>query len=158
MPNWCFNQVRITGTKKYLEDFAKQVKHKKTDLSFEKMIPTPPALLNQNGASAPMQALFQKPKNALDDDWYAWRVRNWGTKWDVEFSLEQKKQNSLLYVGDSAWAPPLAGLERLSAMFPHLSFTCEYEEPGMCFKGVWRAENGKVLEDSQSEYNPEDEE
>lgn len=64
--------------------------------------------------------------------WYDWRVRAWGTKWDVDAELTIG-ENSIEFVFDSAWAPPLAFFDWLGSKGLH--YEIMYSEPGCCFGG-----------------------
>ena len=46
MPNWCQNELIITGDKKEITRFKKKAKGKDTDLSLENFVPTPKELVN----------------------------------------------------------------------------------------------------------------
>jgi hypothetical protein len=69
-------------------------------------------------------------------------VNEWGTKWDVGGEGDQASQDSptdLRMNFDSAWAPPIAAMEK----FQDLGFKVKliYWESGMCFCGLYD-ENG----------------
>lgn len=49
------------------------------------------------------------------------------------------------------WAPPFEKLRVLTADL-HVMMRCTYEEPGSCFMGAWRAEDGTVKQDDCIEY------
>ena len=76
-----------------------------------------------------------------DNSWYNWNVRNWGTKWDVAVSenkeyadtyIEGPTENGenlvVFYNFNTAWAPPVPAIQKLSAQYPSLLFTLSYEE------------------------------
>jgi hypothetical protein len=75
-------------------------------------------------------------------NWYDWCVNEWGTKWDVGGEGDQASQDSPTDIRmnfDSAWAPPIAAMEK----FQDLGFKVKlvYWESGMCFCGLFD-ENG----------------
>jgi hypothetical protein len=75
-------------------------------------------------------------------NWYDYCVNEWGTKWDVGGEGDQSSQDSPTDVRmnfDSAWAPPIAAMEK----FQDLGFKVKliYWESGMCFCGMFD-ENG----------------
>jgi hypothetical protein len=49
------------------------------------------------------------------------------------------------------WLPPFDELLAITADL-HLTMRCTYEEPGSCFMGAWRAEDGKVVQDDCIDY------
>jgi hypothetical protein len=77
----------------------------------------------------------------IDNSWYNWNVRNWGTKWDVAVSEDNKYpdtyiegptengENLVVYYNmHTAWSPPVPAVQKLSAQYPSLLFTLSYEE------------------------------
>jgi len=75
-------------------------------------------------------------------NWYDWCVNEWGTKWDVGGDGDQAtvhSPNSISMNFDSAWAPPVAAMEK----FQDLGFKVKlvYWESGMCYCGLFD-ENG----------------
>jgi hypothetical protein len=90
-----------------------------------------------------------------DNSWYSWNNRNWGTKWDAtnpELVVDEENGENwvLVYKFDTAWAPPVPVIEKLSEQYPTLLLTLEYEE-----EQGWGGElefcKGKIT--AQSEYD-----
>lgn len=87
-------------------------------------------------------------------DWYDWCLSHWGTKWgDCHTVLNEGSDTHLDFLFDSAWSPPIDGLNHISTMFPTLVFILQYEELGMGFVGASRIQNGNV---SVSDANVDD--
>lgn len=96
---------------------------------------------------------------ANGESWYYWNLRNWGTKWDVanidgkdyhSTYLEVTDDGSLMYHFETAWSPVPEIFEKLSEMYPELTFDYEYEEEqGWGGKVLW--ENGECV--SQEEWD-----
>jgi hypothetical protein len=97
-----------------------------------------------------------------DGGWYDWNINNWGTKWDVDCT---ESDGSQYYTGrgagaewlvgysfDSAWAPPLTAIEKISAIYTRLTFTLIYAEPGNGYEGRAKFEDGIQTEDLNQEY------
>lgn len=162
-PNWCGNTLTIHGDPDLLlallsEHSSSGGEDRATVLSLETVAPTPTLPERKVRAkpdiAATMRLLTQEPGPTDKDDWYSWRVRNWGTKWDVQASLDlgfQPGHDTLVLHMDSAWGPPEAGIQKLSALWPELIFHLSYEEPGMDFAGVTLFRDGEVLERNQFE-------
>ena len=116
MPNWCANQLTVTGATPELRAYLKE-----HGFSFEKIHPV------AEPAGCPPSGITQLLIDA------------WGTKWDLDEPDQLRVADELLDTGiayfDTAWSPPLAALEKLSAMFPDASFGLTYCEPGMSFAG-----------------------
>lgn len=93
-----------------------------------------------------------------------WQIENWGTKWDCDLtehevdeefvrSCEPGSSDVELYVDTmTAWSPPLAFFSHISPMFPDLSFTVVYSEPGCDYSGVMEVKDGEVLRDDCGSY------
>jgi len=80
-------------------------------------------------------------------DWYWWRVHFWGTKWNLgKDSLQvDHSDNQVVMRFDTAWSPPEPIVMKLGEMFPALTFSLEYEEPGCAFYGFLECKNGEVI-------------
>jgi len=109
------------------------------------------AKMNKNLSEKDMQ----EGRQALDNirkygykDWYKWNISNWGTKWDAcgENASIDDMGDSIEIQFDTAWAPPIQWIEKVELLFPDLEFELHYEEPGMCFKGVYSKGIDKCIE------------
>jgi hypothetical protein len=89
-----------------------------------------------------------------DDNWYDWRINNYGTKWDcssIDFTIEETKFSTLF---QSAWSPPTNWLEKVQKDYPTLKFKLIYEETGNWFAGI--AYTGEFEEGEEPYINIED--
>ena len=82
MPNWCDNQITITGPNSVIDKIEKIVKEEKDGnglLNFMKPMPK-----ELDGTTSPSSSA-DKPQPMVEgfDNWYDWRCENWGTKWEV---------------------------------------------------------------------------
>ena len=59
--------------------------------------------------------------------WYSWNVRYWGTKWDA-YDVSCDTEFDMRYSFTTAWSPVTNLIERLSSMFPDITFMYDYEE------------------------------
>jgi hypothetical protein len=149
MPNWCNNTLELQH-----EDPAMIERAKKAfaDGKFlEEFIPVPASLHIVAGRvgddTDPKQIELEAQEKANLEahgysTWYDFCVNEWGTKWDVGGEGDQAtvhSPNSISMNFDSAWAPPIAAMEK----FQDLGFKVKlvYWESGMCFCGVYD-ENG----------------
>jgi len=142
MPNWSINNLQVSGDKVDIELFKKKAKGEDTELSLNSLHPVPAELMGTVSPSSPRKKMLIGKYGA--DDWYDWRIRNWGTAWDVQAVMEDEDEKYLQYSFDSAWSPPVEWLEKVARDYPQLSFRLEYEEDGMDFMGVATAKEGKV--------------
>jgi hypothetical protein len=131
MPNWNENKLSVMDCSPELESYLKE-----NGLSFEKIKPTPPELLEGNG-------------------WYNWRLENWGTKWDLSEQEQREVADQLISESAdfqatfmTAWSPPLQAIAALSEMFPNDQFTLDYFESGCWFAGTAIISEGQI-DDSQ---------
>ena len=62
MPNWCSGRATITGPEPVISEIKQILKNPEGDL---------------------LNWMVPQPNFAGDQDWYMWRVNNWGTKWSL---------------------------------------------------------------------------
>lgn len=126
MPNWCMNDLRISGND---ADVLSFVEDNKTngDFCFKTLVP--------------------EPEYANDDEWYDWRVNNWGTKWDVDGDVLVENLDNDLYrlYFTTAWDAPLAWFKSVVKNYPKLKFELASADPGMNWHYVWQAQGGVCL-------------
>ena len=152
MPNWCNNSITITGPVETIKDLWDQVEAGvETQGLLQAMAPMPAAL---NETTAPSES---------GEDWYTWRVNNWGTKWEVsseglEFIDNEDGTACITGWFDSAWAPPIGAYEKFCDDMDNCVLEASYYEPGMDFGGFWSSERGDEYFDNLQERleQPED--
>ncbi len=159
MPNWCANDLAIHGPTESLEKLLSEYGGEDTALSLEAIDPTPAALLDTEAGTTKIDALGVETKNGVRvdhlreqygaTDSYEWRKAHWGTKWDVEAEVLFQSDQDIQIRFDSAWAPPVRAIEKLSAKYPDCTFKLTYDEPGMDFAGWNRIRRGLTIESDQ---------
>ena len=145
MPNWCRNRVTVFGN----EDEVSKVKDifESKDSVFGKIIPSPDwsKIPNEDGQLPKVRehknpktgevsfVTMEFPDGTNDSRWYDWNIANWDTKWDVTGSVEIEEEDSeIVEINfNTAWSPPEAICSKLREMFPDLSFSWFFDEPGM---------------------------
>jgi hypothetical protein len=171
MPNWVFNYLTVEGNPDTVEQLRVQVGKPMTvpiqsngdlaytveDKHYEEPVFSfwnihPPTDLE----AYPKQPDFSSEKPWSDNSWYNFNNREWGTKWDVagQADLVHDEPNGenhvLVYQFDTAWAPPVDVIQKLSAQYPTLLINLEYQE-----EQGWGGEieflNGEAI--SESEYD-----
>ena len=147
MPNWCNNSITITGPIETIKEIWDQTTTQGDDKGLlNAMHPMPVEL---EGTTAPSES---------GEDWYTWRVNNWGTKWEVsseglEFTDNGDGTASISGWFDSAWAPPIGAYETFCDDMDNCSLEASYYEPGMDFAGFWSSENGdEYLDNLHDQY------
>ena len=167
MPNWCNNQVEISGPNKIIDQIQKIVdeNHIKDDNDpnipedqglLDWMCPMPKELRQTTADGSERKDLLEKYGHS---DWYSWANDNWGTKWDIhefygfdrQYHKEQNEGESTITFGfDTAWAPALTAFETWLAKNDECSVKCTYYEPGCDFAGVWDNGHDQCIEISKS--------
>jgi hypothetical protein len=136
MPNWSENSLTIIGPHEQLEAFlakAEDEKHQSL-LSLQRLLPIPeeldvPVTSNElDPRSADEQELARREENVRkygSSDSFAWRVANWGTKWDlcdvtrseVLPPAEHGWDSCINFRFSSAWSPAVPAFADLSKEF-----------------------------------------
>ena len=120
MPNWCNNNITISGPTETIKQLWEDAQTAGPDGGF--------GLLE---AMAPI------------GEWdYGTAVETWGTKWDIsdeglEFTDNGDGTASIQGWFDSAWAPPIGAYERFCDDMDNCEISASYFEPGMDFAGFW---------------------
>ena len=137
MPNWCDNQITITGPNSVIDKIEKIVKEEKGAgglLNF--FHPMPKGLEDTTSPSSSAK----KPQPMIEgfDNWYDWRCENWSTKWDVnEFYGVDRQGDTISFGFSSAWSPPIGAYENFLAKNEDCSLKAYYYEGGCDFMGEW---------------------
>ena len=152
MPNWCDNQITITGPNSVIDKIEKIVKEESNNAEnglLQFFHPMPKELLETEAGPI---AKTKKEKQARQarklefgaENWYDWRVNNWGTKWEVcEFYGVDKQPDALIgdstisFAFSSAWSPPIGAYEKFLENNPDCFIRAYYYEGGCDFMGLW---------------------
>lgn len=147
MPNYCNNNIVITGPNSVIDKIEKIANGDKGDL-LQYFYPMPKELNDTVAGPEPKTKKEKLEKRRLQveygaSNWYDWRVENWGTKWDImEFYNINRKEigedESEISLGfDTAWAPALGAYEKFLDKNSNCSLKAYYYEPGCDFMGEW---------------------
>ena len=68
MPNWCNCQITISGNLEQINEFHKKNIDSEGDIDFNVSVPC----------------------SSDNEDWFNWRILNWGTKWSAYDTLTTK--------------------------------------------------------------------
>ena len=190
MPNWVFNGLTIEGPKESVIKLKEQMNtpfvdsiESNGDLSFgikQTKYSNPIFSFRNIIAPTDLEAYKEQPvrsdvplsdpdwwpslqeKSKTDNSWYNWNIRNWGVKWDVAVSNDDKHpdtymeehengENYVVYYNfNTAWGIADKALTNLSSQYPDLLFTLSYEEE-TGWGGEMELLRGKII--SQSEYH-----
>jgi hypothetical protein len=131
MPNWCSNNVTISGPKEKISELWNKAKSNESGL-LEAMVPI--------------------------GEWeYGKASETWGTKWDINLEgLEyEEADDGTACIGgwfESAWSPPLAAFQKYCAENADIDADLSFFEPGVGFVGEW---NSTTLEEEVYDIDPE---
>jgi hypothetical protein len=136
MPNWCENRLHAVGDRKDLDAFLTECfskdEYDRVFLDFEKIVP-----LGEPG-----------------DDWFEKSLDNWGTKWNVSDCDIKADDKSITVWFETAWSPPTPIMEALTKKYAALSFTLEYSEGGVGFRGIFESQEGEAIRDDCWDMRP----
>jgi hypothetical protein len=140
MPNWCLNNLTITGPEADVQAFkTKAVGHSPWEepagepdaLNFHSLVPVPKEVLKAGYESAG----------------YDWEIANWGCKWGAsDPEIRDEWENHVEYEFYTTWSPPIEFLQTVAVQWPSLVFVLAYEEPGIGFQGLAKFQ-GEIHED-----------
>ena len=151
MPNWCNNNIEITGPIDKIKALWDAAQAEDGGL-LNAMVPMPVELKDT-----------VKGSNGDAVNWYDWSVTNWGTKWDVglegiEYTDNGDGTATISGYFDSAWSPPIEAYNRFLEANEDCSLTGSYYEMGCDFAGFYDNGDDEYLENLRDEYDlPEDE-
>ena len=162
MPNWVYNGLTIEGPKESVTKLVEQMNTPFTRIHDNWDTSTMSMVKKQTLYSSPifsfwniikptdLEAYDNQPNRTLPiaeqlkfegNDWYSWNVRNWGVKWDVAVSNDEKYPDTYMegptpngdnlvvyYNFNTAWGIAEPALAELSSQYPDLLFTLGYEE------------------------------
>ena len=146
MPNWCNNYLELEHEDPAMIERARNAFNEGKLLA--EFCPVPESLhivAGMVGDPDEQKKLEEDTARNLAThgygNWYDYCVNEWGTKWDVggDGGMATEGVNHVEMNFDSAWAPPIAAMEK----FMDLGFKVKliYWESGMCFCGLYD-ENG----------------
>jgi len=160
MPNWCNNRLTVSGE---TEQVAKVKSFFQSESPFAEIYPEPKwseiplaesdqeSLGRKRGEIGELPEYVEmkspngqvihkgyefKSTGSQDDRWYNWRNHHWDTKWDIgDIEFSDDDDDYFICHFDTAWSPPEGIIFKLREMFPDLSISCFYDEPGMELAG-----------------------
>ena len=157
MPNWCDNQITITGPNSVIDKIEKIVKEEKDGNGLlNYFYPMPKELDGTTADGSEDKEMLAKHGHS---DWYSWRTDNWSTKWEVnEFYGVDRQGDTISFGFSSAWSPPIGAYEQFiissSEKKQDVSIKAYYYEGGCDFMGEW--DNGSDDCYAPSDYKSDD--
>lgn len=175
MPNWCYTNMYVYGSKEECLRFRDGVLVKEDEENIYDYHKNPIEIIGTKKVKRLriINAFFPCPEELYEvkspvreeqkerseemlakygaTDWYAWQNTNWGTKWgDCETELEGEHETddgkySLNYRFETAWGTATQAFQRISEQFPTLIFEFSHTEEAGFFQGNEIIQNGEVL-------------
>jgi len=148
MPNWCNNSITIQGSTDTIKTLWDEANREGSGL-LNAMKPMPKEL---EDTTSPTPEDSNQPKIDGHDNWYSWRVANWGTKWDIdpneglEFTDNGDGTAQISGWFESAWAPPIEAYNTFVEDMDGCSLVADYHEPGMDFAGFYDNGDDEYME------------
>jgi hypothetical protein len=148
MPNWCENNLSISGPTSKIEDKFREVFYNEGGLL--NAVRPQPEILFRGDLSAQDK---EECKEKGIPNWYDWNIENWGTKWDASdcnFFITDNGDGTSEFHGFflTAWCPPV---EAFTELDEDLIVSLGFHEGGMAFVGQYTSEGG------YEEYSYDDE-
>ena len=148
MPNWCNNSISIQGGSNTIKTLWEEATKEGSGL-LNAMKPMPKEL---EDTTSPTPEGSEQPKVDGYDNWYDWRVANWGTKWDIdttqglEFTDNGDGTAQISGWFETAWAPPIEAYNTFIEDMDGCSLIADYHEPGMDFAGIYDNGDDQYME------------
>lgn len=130
MPNWCSNEITISGDVTKIVEALESIKNKQENNVFK--------------------TLIDVPQDEYEKDWYNTNLKYIGTKWDVshEECDPQEFDGGLVLTPNTAWSPPIEFGVNLAKKYG-VEVELYYYESGLDFCG-------KTYINSDGTYTEED--
>lgn len=148
MPNWCYNRLSAYGDKEEIARLKKFVQADDIDkpepFDFQKIVPMPQDMIEKIEADSSYQ------------DWYPWRMENWGVKWNCGDVQTDGTETQVDFMFDTAWTYPHEVYKKLSELFPTLDFELYVEEQGVGFYGNVFYKDGSVIDEIKDGWPDEE--
>ena len=126
MPNWCNNNITISGDEGTIRTLTAVLKSLKTD--------------DEEQSSDVFKALIGLPQHMSDGDykekWYDTNIGWFGTKWDISYDEHAFTftKDEISFFCETAWSPPIPFLQNLCEMYK-VNANLFYSEGGVGFAG-----------------------
>lgn len=194
MPNHIYTRLLVSGPASDVSAFREKAAEGAHRLSFNKLFPLPQPLVNtmsptrivtpdvREKAVNEFEALSKDdPRREAGlpvtraqqialreafgaDNWYDWKVRNWGTKWGAYDVSDWETGSTSEILGTvcsqifyhTAWSPATEFFIAVSKSFPTLTFHHDYADEGGNFVGFQVICNGQIVDAEAYEWSSED--
>jgi hypothetical protein len=145
MPNWCDNEVVISGSPEVLTEIDNIISQNPEGFEMNDFLPIPKELVDSqaSGTTENFTKALAGDTTVEYDNWYDWSIANWGTKWDVRDVYRSNDVGQILLTYNTAWAPNVNFWAQFTEKYP-VKVEHRYYEEGVCFIGEATIENGQI--------------
>jgi Ferredoxin-like domain in Api92-like protein len=126
MPNWCNNNITISGDEGIIRTLTSVLKSLKSS--------------DEKQSDNVFQSLIGLPQHMSDGDykekWYDTNIEWFGTKWDISYDEHAFTftKDEITFHCETAWSPPIPFLQHLCEMYK-VNAHLFYSEGGVGFSG-----------------------
>ncbi|MBA4063083.1 MAG: hypothetical protein C0501_05115 [Isosphaera sp.] len=163
MPNWCENDLEVSGDEPLVRDFLAFAWSGERALDFNRFVPYPSEFAELDRVAEawrdahPEKSVFSGPTDGFNSGGFEWCVEHWGTKWNARRAARggvtvRGVTATVLVRFDTPWRPPLPVISAAARRFPSLAFDLRWYERGMQVQGRYRCRGEEVLCDLEWEY------
>ncbi len=121
-----FNQIIPMPTE--LRDLTSPIRYVTEEKRLEQLLDVADWKIDKNGFKPELGLTKELEKQYLEEfgatDWYRWSIDNWDTKWNA-YSVDITDDTITF---DTAWGHPDSIINKLSEMFPNISFHIQYAD------------------------------
>ena len=160
MPNWCENELTITGSMEEVKRFLERARSEEEALDFDHFIPYPQEFKDLDEIAEkwreehPDGSLADEPKDGFNSGGYEWCWKNWGTKWSAcDARVERHDEEGAMIEFRTAWTPPIPVVKKMAEEFPSLCFVLDYWERGAGFQGSIEIKGDEVTVEESGPYS-----
>jgi hypothetical protein len=145
MPNHVSNIVEITGEK--AKEVIDILFNENDECTFDNFFPMPKELANTTSPNK------ESNQDLIDkfgaDNWYDWKINNYGTKWGI---YEGNRIDDTNMFCQSAWGTPYKAFLKLSEVYPDVEISVQYADEDFGHNtGKYTCKGGDLI----SEYVPD---
>lgn len=126
MPNWCKNNLKIKANGEKVLDLLELLKDENGEFTMNKAVPMPKELEDTVSPTREHNQTLIDLYGA--ENWYDWRCKNWGVKWDASRSGFWQDGKDWVISFETPWGAPIEFMKKLSKMYPNMTFMLQFAD------------------------------
>lgn len=155
MPNWCYNTMSLTGSKKEIKKFIKDIRSDENGYDMNKLVPLDERASKTVEMGEAVISAFSTSADGFDG--YGHAIDRWGSKWGAcSIETDYPLANTVRY--ESAWSPCTQLIINISVQYPNVIFSVVSTEEADLFACYEVIHNGNIVERGEIDpqnYDPE---